>query len=132
MESLHAVVAGIFFWRRQRIAAAADTAEDEKTAAVTVLYRVAAWRTLQGEATALLSAWPALSIGCPIERDSCQLVLLHVCMFSMHSVLLCVWYWGYVWCTVLFLCWLLMQSHHTVLFHCFVLFNFLRHTHRCE
>ncbi|RNC44371.1 hypothetical protein TcCL_NonESM05876 [Trypanosoma cruzi] len=86
MESLHAVVDGIFCWRCQRIAAALDIAEDEKPAAVTVLHRVAAWRTLRCEATVLPPAWPALSTGCQIENHPFQWVPFSICMCCAHSV----------------------------------------------
>ncbi|EKF28777.1 hypothetical protein MOQ_007463, partial [Trypanosoma cruzi marinkellei] len=79
----------------------------------------AAWIPLRGEATAVASCVARTQPWLPNGNNPCQLVPLHICMLRVPAVRLCVWYWGHVRCTVLSLCCLLMQRHHTVLFHCF-------------
>ncbi|KAF8277395.1 hypothetical protein TcBrA4_0111610 [Trypanosoma cruzi] len=55
-------------------------------AAVATLYGIAVWTALRCEATALPPAWPAPSIGCPIEKHPFQWVPFSICMCCMGSV----------------------------------------------
>ncbi|RNC40271.1 surface protease GP63, partial [Trypanosoma cruzi] len=55
-------------------------------AAVVTLHGVAVWTALCCEATALPPAWPALIIGCPIEKNPFQWVPFSICMCYVRSV----------------------------------------------
>ncbi|EKF29683.1 hypothetical protein MOQ_006519 [Trypanosoma cruzi marinkellei] len=55
-------------------------------AAVKTLYGVAVWTALRSDATVLLPARTALSIGCAIEKYPCQWVPFSICMCCMRFV----------------------------------------------